>query len=202
MYKRKKLCIGTCKSSSPDNIYSWGIPSVNTIAFSAKIRRHRRKTLKLKANNFLFQKVSSFICLIESTVQSKIIHQIKRERLLSQHIKVKRLYPIDAKRRKMSNSTSKMGENIWSHLTTVYKNFVLHEVIVITAYYTLLVPQWKGKFQTQLTMTGFYRAVTTLHSCIAWWETRSTRDIKNLVYVRPFSLGISLHWERNRNKCL
>lgn len=102
----------------------------------------------------------------------------------------------------MSNSTSKMGENICSHLTTVDKNFVLHEVIVITAYYTLLFAQWKGKFQTQLTMTGFYRAVTTLHSCIAWWETRGTRDIKHLVYVRPFSLGISLHWERNRNNCL
>lgn len=96
----------------------------------------QKKNLETKSKQFLFQKVASFICLIESTVQSKIIPQIKRERLLSQHIKVKRLQPIDAKRRKMSNSTSKMGENISSHLTTVDKNFVQFSMRSLSSQHT------------------------------------------------------------------
>lgn len=67
------------------------------------------------------------------TVRSKIIYQLKRERQLSQHIKFNdfRLWTT----RDVKNSTSKIGENICPQLTLIDKRFLLHSVIVVTAYY-------------------------------------------------------------------
>lgn len=135
MYKRKNSALVLANQVMKQSLFLGNSFSKYDCVF-CKNSQAQKKNLETKSKQFLFQKVASFICLIESTVQSKIIPQIKRERLLSQHIKVKRLQPIDAKRRKMSNSTSEMGENISSHLTTVDKNFVQFSMRSLSSQHT------------------------------------------------------------------
>lgn len=135
MYKRKNSALVLANQVMKQSLFLGNSFSKYDCVF-CKNSQAQKKNLETKSKQFLFQKVASFICLIESTVQSKIIPQIKRERLLSQHIKVKRLQPIDAKRRKMFNSTSKMGENISSHLTTIDKNFVQFSMRSLSSQHT------------------------------------------------------------------
>ena len=137
MYKRKNSALVLANQVMKQSLFLGNSFSKYDCVF-CKNSQAQKKNLETKSKQFLFQKVASFICLIESTVQSKIIPQIKRERLLSQHIKVINDFSLltPAKRRKMSNSTSKMGENISSHLTTVDKNFVQFSMRSLSSQHT------------------------------------------------------------------
>lgn len=156
--------------------------------FSANVRRldfagiaHWEKKNEAKSKLLLFSKSGIFYLLDRKiTVRSKIIYQLKRERQLSQHIKFNdfRLWTT----RDVKNSTSKIGENICPQLTLIDKRFLLHSVIVITAYTTL-----NGTFyrlvKIQMPKTAHYIWIvrSSYHfTFLSSREERKTRDIKKI----------------------
>ena len=103
------------------------------------------------------------------TVQSKIIYQLKRECLLSKHIKFKsfrQLTPGDVK--------YPIKHPKWTKISVPASQ---QQIIQLNG---LFIAPWKCKFQKQFTMTAFYGAVTIL-LFFSSGEKKKHARYKNLV---------------------